>query len=410
MNTATLPQRFAEAMVALGAPDRLGLAVSGGSDSVALMHLAHDWGGAALQVATVDHGLRPDAAAEAADVARAAAQLGLPHVTLRWQGWDGRGNLQQGARDARHSLLRDWAQAAGLQAIALGHSCDDQAETLLMRLKRGSGVDGLAGMEAAREDGSIRWLRPLLGMSRAELRAWLRGRDLGWCDDPSNDDPRFDRVRTRQALAALGLDTRRLAQTATRMAEARVVLDQAARDAAGHCGRVDHGDIVFDRATFDNLPADTRHRLLAAALCEIATQPYRPRLSALQAALRAAQMTLHGCLVTRTSTTLRVTREAKAVRQTVAPVGALWDQRWQIYPPANTALPRATEIRALGPEGLDVCKDRRHWRAPRASLLASPAIWQGARLIAAPLAGFAQGWRATPRRCVGILVSLPVSH
>jgi tRNA(Ile)-lysidine synthase len=377
---------------------------------MALLHLAQHWGGSDLQIATVDHGLRPDAAAEAAMVARAASDLGLPHVTLHWQGWDGRGNLQDQARQARQDLLCDWARRVGLDAVVLGHTRDDQAETLLMRLARGSGVDGLAGMGARREAHGILWLRPLLSFGRDELRDWLRARGVGWIDDPSNDDPRFDRVKIRQAMTALGLSPARLAETATRMAEARDVLDQSAQDAARAIGRSAHGDIIFDRAGFDQLPTDTRLRLLADALRQIASSPYRPRLSALQTALTAPRATLHGCLITRSAKELRITREAQAVRGVTARIGADWDRRWTISPPAGQINRDRLEIRALGPEGLAQCPDRVFWHLPRASLLASPAIWDGARLIAAPLAGFAPEWQANPRPFTGVLAELSNSH
>ncbi len=397
-------------MAALDPPARLGLAVSGGGDSMALLHLAQQWGGADLHVATVDHGLRPEAAAEAELVAQEAQRLGLRHVTLRWQGWDGRGNLQDQARQARRALLQDWAAGEGLGAVALGHTSDDQAETLLMRLARGSGVDGLAAMAARRETDGILWLRPLLGFGRAELRDALRRKSLPWVDDPSNDDPRFERVKIRQALATLDLDPARLSETAARMAEARAVLDQTAQAAARAIGRSEAGDIVFDRSGFDALPADTRQRLLAEALRQIASSPYRPRLSALQAALAAPRATLHGCLITRSAKEMRITREAQAVRGVIAPLGTDWDRRWSLTPPQGQQSMGDPEIRALGPTGLALCPDRVFWHLPRASLLASPAIWDGARLIAAPLAGLGRDWQVQPRPFTGVLAELANSH
>jgi tRNA(Ile)-lysidine synthase len=127
---ARLPERL---------PERLGIAVSGGGDSIALMHLLHRIAsdeGVALFAATVDHGLRAESADEARTVAKQAAALGIPHDTLRWQGWDGAGNLQDHARQARYALLKEWAKRNDISAIALGHPADDQAETLLMRLAR----------------------------------------------------------------------------------------------------------------------------------------------------------------------------------------------------------------------------------------------------------------------------------
>lgn len=390
--------RFAAAMAGFDpglAP--LGLAVSGGGDSMALMHLAAGWAdGRALHVATIDHGLRDASAAEAASVARAARALGLPHTVLHWTGWDGRGNLQQAARDARRHLLADWARDAGLGAIALGHTQDDQAETMLLRLARGSGVDGLAAMAPRTGAHGIQWLRPLLGHSRAELRDWLRARGLAWVDDPSNDNPDFDRIKARRILAELaplGLSAARLARSAQHMQDARDVLERTANDAAEGVMRQDHGDIVFDAPALDALPRDTRDRLVTRALCAIASRPYRPRLRALHEALAVRKATLHGCLLTRKSGCLRITREAQAVARLRAPLHARWDQRWRVIPPPRP-LPDGLEIGALGAQGLQHCPDRAEWCLPRASLLASPAIWDGTRLIAAPLAGMGKDWRA----------------
>lgn len=410
-----LTARFALAMESLAPerPSRLGLAVSGGGDSIALMHLARHWSGAGLHIATVNHGLRPEAPKEAAFVAQTAGALGLSHVTLKWEGWSGQGNLQDAARQARRSLLAQWAQQEGLQAVLLGHTQNDQAETFLMRLARGSGVDGLAAMAPVHVECGIRWLRPLLQFTRDELRDWLRARNHSWVDDPSNDDTNFDRIKARQAvqhLEPLGLSSERLAQTAQRMAEARAVLDAAATDAARHICRFEHGDFVFDAAGLDALAQETRHRLVARALCEVASKPYRPRLSALRAALSSASATLHGCLLTRTAKELRITREQNAVKGHSAPLDSLWDGRWRAMPPAQTDLPPGLTISALGEAGLAQCPDRTGWRLPRRSLLSSPAVWLGSRLIAAPLAGFSTNWRFCVREPDESFVLTPYSH
>ena len=135
--------------------------------------------------ATVDHGLRPGSGDEARQAGAAAQALGIPHEVLLWQR-AGSGNLMAAARDARLRLLSDWAHRHGLAAVVLGHTQDDQAETLMMRLNRGAGVDGLAAMAPLRAALGIRWLRPMLGLSRADLRHWLTARGIGWVDDPSN--------------------------------------------------------------------------------------------------------------------------------------------------------------------------------------------------------------------------------
>ena len=186
----------------------IGLAVSGGSDSLALLHLAHQWArprGAKLLVLTVDHRLRPAAAAEAAEVARLAGELGLAHQTLAWDAPVGR---QSAARRARHALLAGALRAAGGHLLLTGHTADDQAETVLMRARQGSGWYGLAGMRALSlspvwPEGEGVWIaRPLLGETREDLRTWLDGQGGGWIEDPSNTNPAFERVRVRARLAA----------------------------------------------------------------------------------------------------------------------------------------------------------------------------------------------------------------
>lgn len=412
--------RFAARMAQLvpERPVRLGLAVSGGSDSMALMTLAQAWAGdtTSLHVATVDHHLRPGSAQEAQTVATAAKRLGLSHDTLHWQGWRGRGNLQDAARQARRGLLAQWAIGLGLDAVLLGHTQEDQAETFLLRLARGSGVDGLAGMQEHHRADGIVWLRPMLDLSRTDLRAWLATNQIDWTDDPSNDDPAFDRVRARQMqglLASLGLTSERLAETAARMATARVVLDMAADAAQTRLRRAQHGDIAFDAAGLDALPEDLRTRLVARALCEVASKPYRPRLKALRASLTASRATLHGCVITRNKGELRITREASAVRGLRVPLGQVWDNRWRLIPPegmpTDTAQIRLS-IAALGPDGLARCPDRSHWRLPRQSLLASPGVWRDSTLVAAPLAGLAPDWHCKLCQSDTLAASGPYSH
>ncbi|MBK1636952.1 tRNA lysidine(34) synthetase TilS [Rhodovulum adriaticum] len=389
------------AALARNCPDGvpLGVAVSGGGDSLALLLALAEVGGRPLHAVTVDHGLRPEAAAEARFVAQVCARLGVSHDTLTWGGWQGRGNLQDAARQARYRLIADWARARGIGHVALGHTRDDQAETLLLRLARGSGVDGLSGMAPRRRMDGIAWLRPLLEIPRADLRVWLRDRGQDWIEDPSNDDPRFDRVRARAALAALaplGVDPAGLAATAARLAEARAALEHYTVQAAGRIVRQDRGDLLLARAGLRDLPAEIARRLSLAALRWVASAPYGPRAEALTKALEtlenAPRVTLHGCLITCEGDSLRITREPAAVAETVAPPGTPWDGRWQVSGPGQGG----ETVRALGESGLAACPDWRAAGSPRQSLLASPAVWAGDRLVAAPLAGWPQGWRATP--------------
>ena len=400
-----LEAAFAERMAALlpDPPAALGLAVSGGSDSTALMELAALWAAeraVALRVATVDHGLRPEAAAEAAAVAARAAALGLGHDTLGWTGWDGRGNLQDAARRARRALLWRWSRSHGLGHILLGHTMDDQAETVLRNLGRGSGVAGLSGMaervalpwpaDEADPGGHAPWLlRPLLGLRRAALRDWLVARGQGWAEDPSNEDARFDRVRARRALAegvVPGLTVEGLAATAARMARARRALSLRTGEAAARLAAVDAGAVVLDRAGLAALDAETRLALLAHALVWVSSAEYRPRAGSLEALATAAMAgrggTLLGCRVTAEGDRLRVAREWKAVAGLRAPArpGAVWDRRWRLASPGFEGL----EIAAATPAALATWPDWPAEAPPRRRFEGAPALWQGARMVALP--------------------------
>ena len=378
-------------------PDMLGVAVSGGGDSVALLHLLNDWrsaGGPALRVATVDHGLRPDAPAEAAAVARTCAGLGVAHDTLAWRGWDGTGNLPDRARRARYALLADWSRAHGITDIAVGHTQDDLAETFVMRLARGAGVDGLAAMRDRWRDGPVTFHRPLLETGRAELRDLLRARGAEWAEDPTNSDTAFERARVRRGLTALsaaGLDVHVLAQAARRLAAARTALDEIAREKAGEIVRIEGGDVLIARAGLTALPDEVARRVLQAALRWINGADYPPRGAALTRFLDAARagraMTLQGCLLHPGATWARIGREYKAVADKRVPASQVWDGRWRITGPATAG----AEIAALGPEGLRACPGWRASGLAHASALASPALWQGGQLVAAPLVGYSNG-------------------
>lgn len=388
----------------------LGLAVSGGGDSMALLHLAAA-AGVPVAVATVDHGLRAEAAAEAAAVARSCAALGVPHTILRWH-WDGQGNLQDRARRGRLALLSAWARQSGLACVALGHTEDDLAETFLMRLQRGAGVDGLSAMAARREVEGIAFLRPLLSIHRAELRDWLAARGLDWCEDPSNENDRFARVRTRRMVAALeaqGIGTGVLADTARRMAEVRAALDAQAAAAVAEVARIEAGDVLFDRAGFAGLPDEIRRRLLLAAILWVASAEYGPRGAELlrlrDAVVDGRAATLAGCRITVQRGVVRIGREARAVAGVETAANGLWDGRWRAIGGDNKEL----TLRMTGEAGLAACPDWRLAKVPRATLIAAPALWRGGELVAAPLAGYAQGRRLLCTPPKGILAAAKVA-
>ena len=288
---------------------RLGVAVSGGGDSLAVLALARDWvaaSGAALLAATVDHGLRAESRAEAEHVAKACAAWAIPHEILTLGALSGPGNLSAKARNARYDALSGWAEHHDLSAVLLGHTMDDQAETILMRLARGSGAEGLSGMASEMHWDGVRYLRPVLTQRRDTLRTWLHTRGIAWIDDPTNQDDGYDRVKARQALevlAPLGIDVPGLSATADRLARQRRVLEGAAADLIVTACRFDGDTATLDRATLRTALDDTVMRVLAGMLQKVGGNPYRPRFRALEPLYRQivsdaqTTVTLAHCLV-----------------------------------------------------------------------------------------------------------------
>lgn len=298
MQELGLQSRFDAALSAVPEDLRagpLGLAVSGGSDSVALLHLARRWAAArrqSLLVLTVDHRLRPEAAAEAREVAALCSRLGLAHQTLTWDTPVAR---QSAARRARHALLAEALRAQGGRLLLTGHTATDQAETVLMRARQGSGWYGLAGMRRLSlspvwPEGEGVWIaRPLLSESRAALQAWLGGEGKGWSDDPSNANPAFERVRMRRRLAGRDTAARVLA---CQEGFARL---RAAEDAllahwlTAQVSVEPEGEVI---ARFDGLPAERAARALGVLIqCAGAreTPPRSESLAALAVRLTAPE-------------------------------------------------------------------------------------------------------------------------
>jgi tRNA(Ile)-lysidine synthase len=273
-----LAERFAADLDRLSpADERLGVAVSGGPDSLALLLLARQVRPGSIAAATVDHRLRPDSGSEAALVAGLCHRLDVPHAVLPITVGQG-ASVQAQAREARYRALRDWARQAGLGAVLTAHHADDQAETLLMRLARGAGLSGLAGVREARELGpDIRLLRPLLGWRKAELVALVAAAGVQAVDDPANRDPRHQRTAVRTTLARVEwLDPAALSVSAAWLSEAEAALGWAAERLAGE--RIERTGDVVTLAVAD-LPRELQRRLLLRAMEELgAAAPRGPDL------------------------------------------------------------------------------------------------------------------------------------
>ena len=380
---------------------RIGVAVSGGGDSTALLLLLSRWSrenDVELVAASVDHGLRPEAQQEIEEVRLLANSLGLAHSTLSWRGGAAKGNLQEAARCARYGLLEKWAADVGAISVALGHTEDDQAETFLLRLARGSGVDGLACMSESALRRGIQWLRPLLGIRRQELRDYLESNGIRWSEDSSNENLAFDRIKIRKAMRELetaGLSVPRLSATARQMRMAKEALQASAtRGAIKVCSVNGIGDLIFSIEIW-RLEEETRCRIFAQAAMYLAGRHYRPRfrslLRVLDAVAAGGRATLAGCMFegTRGGDVL-VGREPAFCEEPVAP-GAVWDGRWQMERIAGDGVGM---VGPLGESGLARCPQWKETGYRKSSLAASPSVWNHGDLVSAPLAAFANGWRA----------------
>ena len=389
------------AFAPFGNPPVFGLAVSGGSDSLAMLHLiaqvAPDMA-CTVQAITIDHGLRAEAADEAAYVGRICAGLGVAHSTVKWDHAETLGNLMDRARRARYALMADWARTSGIGHVAVAHTMDDQAETVLMGLARAAGIDGLSGMRSTWREGRIVFTRPFLDVSRADLRSYLTRKGIAWIDDPSNTDGRYQRIKARRALAALapvGITAERLARVASNLDFARSALAGYTAEIAADLVTEVAGGLQIRREQYSFQSVEMQRRLLIAALRWVSGATYAPRATAVGnvelAIVTGKDSTLSGCRIRLKADLITITREPRAVVTTTCPSDQLWDGRWRVTGPHAPDL----TLRALGAEGLRNCKNWREMGHSRDALLVSPAVWRGDALISAPLAGFNREWTAT---------------
>jgi tRNA(Ile)-lysidine synthase len=247
------------------------IAVSGGPDSTALLLMAAEWakrrGKTRIEAATVDHGLRPESADEAKAVATLCARLGVGHRILQWKGVKPTSRLQERAREARYRLLVDHAKAISADALMTAHHADDQAETVLFRLLRGSGVAGLRGMDHMTARDGMTIARPLMGLKKRDLIAFANTRKTPFIDDPSNVDPRFARTRLRALLARLdeeGLNADALDRLARRARETEEALAHLTAEVEAQIG----SEGAIDARALFATPIAIAHRILARRIAE----------------------------------------------------------------------------------------------------------------------------------------------
>lgn len=312
------------------------VAVSGGGDSVALMWLLSVYAKqaklASPVVLTVDHGLRAESAKDAKAVASMAQDAGLKAHVLTWKGETPKSDVEAAARSARYRLMGEWLGAHKIPALYVAHTMEDQAETFLLRLARGSGLDGLSAMRAVAayplpDFAGLTVVRPMLDMSRGQVRQYLSYKKKTWLEDPMNADPRFARSRLRAAwpaLESLGLTAHRVSDAAEHLGRAREALDEMTAGFLDRAARFEDGFAYLDAVRLRMAPREVGLRALAGTLSRISGEAYRPRFDRLERLFDSIRdntlgggATLHGCIVAPASrfpapfgtATLAVTRE-----------------------------------------------------------------------------------------------------
>lgn len=408
-------EAFAALMSRLGpfepAPS-VAVALSGGPDSMALCLLTDRWArghGGSLLALTVDHGLRSGSRDETRTVAQWLESRRIAHRVLTWRDHDTRGSVQAAARAARYRLLERACAEAGILHLLLAHTLDDQAETVLLRLSKGSGIDGLAAMAPIRETAGIRLLRPLLGTGKSRLRETCTEFRQDWLEDPSNGARHFARGRLRRVssvLAEEGLTPARLADTARRAGRARSALDAATGALMARAVSIyPEGYALLDRAVLMEAPEEFALRALSRCLLTIGAADHPPRLDRLerlyQSLLRgngSGGRTLAGCrivpdkagrlLICREPAATEVKSIALANGRTSAgkaPAPVPWDRRFLVAPPAG-GLPDGLEIRKLGAAGRTILRSEgmASDRLPAIAALSLPGLWDGDGLFALP--------------------------
>ncbi|WDI32384.1 tRNA lysidine(34) synthetase TilS [Hyphococcus flavus] len=406
-------------MKALSPPRRLAVAVSGGRDSVALLLLCAAYArqnGSEITAYTVDHGLRPASAGEASRVGGWCEPFGIKHVILLWKGEKPNTGVQAAAREARYSLLIEAAQADGCEALLTAHTADDQAETVFMRLARGAGVAGLSAIPkesffAAGAGEPLRVLRPLLEFTRKDVTSFLEKQGQSFVDDPSNDDPAFERVRVRALLAALEeqefVSIEKLCMTADKLALADAVLcaqEDSLFDALGGCFHSWGGVSVSDWQAGRAASGLARRIIHAVGGGEYPPGEDKAAAAVFQAA-NTGSATLAGALVKKWNGRLWFFREPSALtgREGVpalspAPVTKprVWDRRFIVERQSATSI-------AVGPMGemaAEFLGPRTGlFQGPREALSSLPGIYAAGKLIGAPALPF-MGRSAASARCL----------
>lgn len=402
-STAITAADFAAALKKTGVGEtrpKIAVAVSGGGDSIALALLVQDWvkkHGGEMIALTVDHALRTESAAEAQKVGEILTARGIAHEVLThvWDGDKPETHIQERARDARYKLLTEACRKRGFTFLAVAHNLEDQTETFWMRLAHGSGLDGLAGMAASRDADGVKIIRPVLGFSRAELRATCEANKVSWLEDPSNKNEKYLRVRLREfeeMLGKEGLTPARLAQTMQKLEDAREALQVMVTTAFSTCAQVHpEGYATLNTSNWQKSPKEVQRRVLTQLLTAISPQDYPLGFEAVETTRLELQetgfagKTLAGCEIFPAQGGYYVfVREAAIVEgPTEAANGTVWDKRFAI-----SGIGEGVTIGALGSAKIDESKTPAKKALPFKIRRVLPAFFLNDNLCAVPHLGY----------------------
>lgn len=394
---------FSDAMIDI--PEGgIGVGVSGGGDSLALLLLSAEWAdhnNRSLKAVTIDHGLRVDTPSECKYVEEISNHFNVEHTTLKWLDKPS-GNLQNSARNARHELFLGWTKRNKLSVVLLGHTLDDNAETVMMKLIRGSGIDGLTGISKNKKINGLAISRPLLNTSREQLRQYLKVKNISWIDEPSNFDERFERIKVRNFLPKLsniGLTPDKLVALAGHMDRAKDALNwEVSRFAQQYVQQKSWGDLEIKFEEFIKIPKEYQLRLLSGALRWISGKIYRPRFRSLERLLGAITssslgpgMCLMGCVTKHEEGGIRISRELAAIPQPILAVKPeyIWERRWQLkidFKKLNIAM-----IGPLGKEGLKQIENSKSFNIPNTALICSVAMFENGHVSCLPIISYGSG-------------------
>lgn len=399
---------------------RVALAVSGGSDSIALLRLAahfqkHNDQAPEFIVLSVDHKLRPDSALDAVFVAKLSESLGLEAHILSWEGEKPLSGIQEAARHARYTLMCEKCMLLGAEALVTAHTMDDQAETFLMRLKRGSGLDGLSSMSLYGAFDGFLILRPFLTLRRDALRVCLKELGQDWIEDPSNEDFHFERVRVRAdmpKLSDMGFSPEHLAQSASRLLRVRQAIETQTQTAIEQqVTWYDAGCCEISNTGFSAQSEEIALRVLSHILFGVGGGEREPQLKKIEHAFGAWQalqpgegFTLAGCRVIAKRDTTYIVRElARADAPATSRVQAMrpgdktfWDRRFlcevSSFENDSAECPKSTDllVKALGEEGWYLAKERQTLAGEMPSYIGQSlvSLWCGEQLLSVPHIGF----------------------